>query len=90
MGIRKIEDIVVYSDPEFYSTFPSVICREDGRLVLGFRRAPERRMRVGGAVTHADPNSWMVQVVSDDNGQSWSDAAIPASRDPDCAGPPES
>ncbi len=72
MGIRKISDVVVYANPEFYSSFPSVVCRSAGRLVLGFRRAPERRLRAGGCVTHADPNSWMVQVTSDDNGVTWS------------------
>lgn len=72
MGVRKVCDVVIHSDPDFYSSFPSVICRDDGRLVVGFRRAPERRMRTGGTVTHADPNSWMVQVTSDDNAASWS------------------
>lgn len=72
MGVRKIDDVVIYTDPQFYSSFPSVVRQSDGRLVLGFRRAPERRMRHGGTVTHADPNSWMLQVTSDDNGVSWS------------------
>ncbi len=72
MDLRKVKDLVIYSDEEYYSSFPSVICRPDGRLVLAFRRAPERRSRPGGVVTHSDPNSWLVQVVSDDNAETWS------------------
>ncbi len=72
MTMHKLGDVSVYSDPAFYSSFPSVVCRPDGRLLLGFRRAPERRIRAGGSTTHADPNSWMVQVTSDDTGVSWS------------------
>jgi len=82
MDLRKVKDIVIYTDDEYYSSFPSVVCRADGQLVLGFRRAPERRNRPGGDVTHADPNSWMVQVVSDDQAQTWSSDPRPISIHP--------
>jgi sialidase-1 len=77
MDLRKVKDMVIYSDEQHYSSFPSVICRPDGRLVLAFRRAPERRTRPGGSVTHSDPNSWLVQVVSDDSGETWSEQPTP-------------
>ncbi|MFO7947021.1 MAG: sialidase family protein [Armatimonadota bacterium] len=71
MTLTKIEDIVIYRDEAFYSSFPSVVCRPDGDLLLAFRRAPERRMRPGGSVTHSDPNSWIMQIRSDDNAVTW-------------------
>ncbi|NLJ36796.1 MAG: exo-alpha-sialidase [candidate division WS1 bacterium] len=71
MGLRKVADVTIYRHDDYYASFPSVICRPDGRLVLAFRRAPERRMRAGGCVTHADPNSWLMQVMSDDNALTW-------------------
>ncbi len=72
MSVKKLKDVIVYSDDEYYASFPSVVCRPDGSLLLAFRRAPERRMRPNGVTTHADPNSWLMQVRSDDNGETWS------------------
>lgn len=72
MTLRKRDDVVIYSDEMYYSTFPSVVCRPDGQLICAFRRAPERRIRPHGEVTHSDPNSWLMAVTSEDNGRTWS------------------
>ncbi len=71
MGLRKLEDIVIYRDENWYSTFPSVVRRADGTLVCGFRRAPERRLQPGGIVSHTDPNSQAMCVTSTDDGATW-------------------
>ena len=63
MALRKLEDVVIYRDDEWYSTFPSVVPLRDGRLLCGFRRAPERRLQPGGAASHTDPNSQAVQSI---------------------------
>ena len=71
MALRKLEDTVIYRDDRWYSTFPSVIRLADGRLLCGFRRAPERRLQPGGTVSHTDPNSQAVCVTSEDDGATW-------------------
>jgi len=71
-GIRKIEDIVVYEDARFYSSFPSIVKARDGELLVAFRRAPDRRTLGTPGVTHTDPNSYLVLVRSRDAGKSWS------------------
>lgn len=68
----KEKDIVVYQDDRFYSAFPSVVLREDGELLLAFRRAPERRYFGESGSNHTDPNSYLVMVRSRDNGETWS------------------
>jgi hypothetical protein len=73
MKINTIEKNVIYCDDRYYSSFPSVVRRPDGTLLLAFRRAPERRIRPGGVTTHSDPNSWLMQIRSEDNGRSWSE-----------------
>jgi len=68
--VRKIKDIVIYSDSLFYSSFPSVIRKPDGEFYLAFRRAPERQ-RFGEARSyHVDPNSYLMAVRSKD-GENW-------------------
>jgi len=71
MALRKLEDVVIYRDDEWYSTFPSVVRLSDGRLLCGFRRAPERRLQPGGTVSHTDPNSQAMCVTSADDGATW-------------------
>lgn len=68
--MKKIKDIVVYEDPQYYSAFPSMVCRPDGELIVAFRRAPDRRA-YGGKCTHSDPNSQLVLVRSHDSGETW-------------------
>ncbi|MCE9592345.1 MAG: glycoside hydrolase [Planctomycetes bacterium] len=70
--MRKLHDIVIYSDDRFYSAFPSIVCRPDGELLVAFRRAPDRRPFFAPHVTHADPNSYLVLVRSGDGGNTWS------------------
>ena len=43
LTVHKLEDIVIYRDDKFYSSFPSIVCRPDGELIVAFRRAPDRR-----------------------------------------------
>ncbi len=71
VGLRKIKDIVIYSDSLFYSTFPSVITRPDGEVLVSFRRAPDRKIFGESGSNHVDPNSYLVMVRSNDNGETW-------------------
>ncbi len=69
--MRKLEDIVIYSDENFYSAFPSIVSRPDGELLVAFRRAPERRKYFATEHRHTDPNSYLVLVRSRDLGRTW-------------------
>ncbi|MBW8324286.1 MAG: glycoside hydrolase [Prolixibacteraceae bacterium] len=69
-GIRKVKDIIIYKDSLFYSAFPSVVKRPDGEILVGFRRAPDRRLFGQQGISHTDPNSYVVMVRSRD-GEAW-------------------
>ncbi len=69
-GIRKIKDIIIYEDLMFYSSFPSIIKRPDGELLLAFRRAPDRKIFGEKRTDHVDPNSYLMGVRSKD-GETW-------------------
>ena len=69
--MKKLRDVVIYRDPDYFSAFPSIVRRADGELLVAFRRAPERRP-AGGRCTHADPNAQLVLVRSADGGATWS------------------
>jgi sialidase-1 len=69
-GVRKVRDVVIYEDKQFYSTFPSVIKKKDGELVVAFRRAPNRAIFGEKSNNHVDPNSYLVTVRSKD-GVNW-------------------
>ena len=71
-GIRKLEDVTIYQDENFYSSFPSIVRRPDGELLVAFRRAPNRRKFGGGKYSHSDPTSQLVTVRSKDSGKTWS------------------
>ncbi len=71
-GVYKIKDIVIYEDPLFYSSFPSVIRRPDGEYIVAFRRAPDRKIFGEKGTSHVDPNSYLVMVHSKD-GEKWTD-----------------
>ena len=43
-GIHKVKDLVIYSDTQFYSSFPSVIRSSGGEYIVAFRRAPDRKI----------------------------------------------
>jgi sialidase-1 len=70
---RKIKDVLIYKNPRFYSTFPSIVRRPDGELLVAFRRAPDRTLQGFTGHTHTDPNSYLVLVRSRDNGETWTD-----------------
>ena len=70
-GVRKIKDIIIYKDSTFYSSFPSVIKRPDGEILVAFRRAPDRKIFGEKSTSHVDPNSYLVMVRSNDNGETW-------------------
>ncbi|WP_270089043.1 sialidase family protein [Sphingobacterium sp. SYP-B4668] len=70
-GLKKIKDLVIYSDTLFYAAFPSVVKAKNGKYILAFRRAPERRIFGEKHTMHVDPNSYLVQLQSD-NGWDWS------------------
>ncbi len=70
-GVRKIKDIIIYKDSVFYASFPSVIKRPNGEILVAFRRAPDRKIFGEGHTNHVDPNSYLVAVHSNDNGETW-------------------
>ncbi len=43
-SVRKIRDIIIYEDPMFYASFPSVVRRPSGEFITAFSRAPDRRI----------------------------------------------
>ncbi len=69
-GVRKIKDVIIYEDTQFYSSFPSVIKRPNGELFVAFRRAPDRQVFGEKSTNHTDPNSYLVMVRSKD-GETW-------------------
>lgn len=68
--IKKIKDIVVYSDTTFYAAFPSVVKLKNGELMVAFRRAPNRIIFGEKGNNHVDHNSYLVSVNSKD-GDNW-------------------
>jgi len=65
-GIRKIKDIIIYKDSTFFSSFPSVVKRPDGEILVAFRRAPDRKIFREKYTNHVDPNSYLMMVYSSD------------------------
>lgn len=68
--VKKVKDIVIYQDDQYYAAFPSVIKKPDGELYLAFRRAPNRKVFGESHSNHVDPNSYLVAVRSKD-GYNW-------------------
>jgi sialidase-1 len=68
--IKKVKDIVIYEDTSFYAAFPSIVKSDDGDFIVAFRRAPDRRIFGERGNSHTDPNSYLVQVRSQD-GETW-------------------
>jgi len=71
--IRIGTNVTIFSDPKFYSSFPSIVRRRDGELLVAFRRAPDRRAFGERGVTHTDANSYLMLSRSADGGQTWSE-----------------
>lgn len=70
-GVKKIKDVLIYKDTAFYSTFPSVVKKPDGELLVAFRRAPNRMIFGEKGNNHVDHNSYLVMVKSRD-AEHWS------------------
>lgn len=70
LDIRKIKDIIIYEDAQYYSSFPSVIKTDEQDFIAAFRRAPERKVFGERSSSHVDPNSYLVSVRSKD-GETW-------------------
>lgn len=71
--MKKIKDLVIYQDSQFYSSFPSLVVRKDGEILCAFRRAPDRKYLYGApGPTHTDANSYLVLVRSKNGGKTWS------------------
>lgn len=70
-NVTKIKDFIIYEDPDFYASFPSIIKKDDGELIIAFRRAPERKMYGEKNTYHIDPNSYLVYLKSNNNGLTW-------------------
>ncbi|MBO9605528.1 MAG: exo-alpha-sialidase [Paenibacillaceae bacterium] len=70
MTLRKLGDVVLFKDDRYLS-FPNVIRKPDGELLLAFRRAPDWQATFGH-YTHVDPGSEAVVAVSADGGGTWS------------------
>src|SRR3954468_3947829 len=70
--IHKVSDLIIYQDENFYCSFPSLVRRPDGELLVAFRRAPNRRVWGEQNNAHTDPNSCLVMVRSKDAGRTWS------------------
>lgn len=71
-GVKKIKDLIVYKNDNFYCSFPSIVRRPSGELICAFRRAPNRRLMGVSGYSHTDPNSYLMLVRSKDNGATWS------------------
>lgn len=69
---RKIRDVIIYKDDTYYCSFPSIVRRPDGELLVAFRRAPDRRRLGETHVSHTDANSYLELVRSKDDGKTWS------------------
>ncbi len=71
-NVRKIKDIVIYQDSLFHAAFPSAIKREDGKILVAFRRSPDHRIFGEPYSNHVDPNSYLMMVSSTD-GEHWTE-----------------
>lgn len=56
-----------------YNTFPSLARTGDGSIILVFRQADNSLERYG-AITHVDPSSRIVSMISRDEGKTWGPA----------------
>lgn len=68
--IRKIKDIVIYEDAQYFCAFPSVVKNGKKDFIVAFRRAPERKLFGESSSHHVDPNSYLVMLRSRD-GEAW-------------------
>lgn len=64
--LTKVKDLIIYKDSLFYSSFPSVVKKPNGELLVAFRRAPDRRLFGEPGYSHTDQNSYLMMVRSKD------------------------
>lgn len=69
--VKKIKDVLIYSDTAFFAAFPSVVKLKNGELMVAFRRAPNRQIFGEKGNNHVDHNSYLVMVRSRD-AEHWS------------------
>jgi len=71
--VKIANNITVYKNSDFYSSFPSIVRMANGELLIAFRQAGERSVRAAkeGVVTHHDPDTWISTINSIDNGETW-------------------
>lgn len=67
--LTKCKDVILFEN-EMYNTFPNAVVTDEGKVLIGFRQAPDRT-KLLGQVTHIDPESKAVSIASDDQGQTW-------------------
>jgi len=73
--IKKLNDIILYKDEHFFSSFPSIVLLENNHLLLLFRRARDSRWLLDAddeesrlikqQVDHVDPRSQITKIVFD-------------------------
>ncbi|RAV21539.1 sialidase family protein [Paenibacillus contaminans] len=66
--LQPIKHEIIHKDGN-YNCFPSIVQMQDGRLAISFRQAPDRQ-RTYGQITHLDPASKAVYLVTKD-GETW-------------------
>ncbi len=59
-GVKKIKDVLIYKDSAYYNSFPSIVKKPDGELLLAFRRAPNRMIFGEKGNNHTDHNSYLI------------------------------
>ena len=75
--MKKLQDLILYKDSRFYSSFPSVVNLANGEILLMFRRAWDFRWLLDGEdkltqelkelVDHIDSRSHLVTMKFDQN-----------------------
>lgn len=70
MTLTKTEDVVVYRKKGTYNGFPNIVRFSDGRILVVFRQAKDRRAKYG-YTTHTDVSGKAVSVCSADSGRTW-------------------
>lgn len=70
-----MKHFTIYKEPGFYISFPHIVYLPSGKLALVFRKASKfsADAAIAGVVTHHDPDSSIEIVLSEDDGQTWSE-----------------
>jgi sialidase-1 len=81
-----MEHTIVYKDAEAYSCFPDIMLRQNGELLVSFRRAGGFSLEAlhRGKYDHVDKGARIALARSADGGRSWQLDRIFAPFDPEC------